>query len=353
MDLTTARVLVTGGAGFIGSALAREWSERTAAWVVYDSLLPQVHGTNAVPDLPPNVELVVGDVRDPTALTAAVKALRPDLVIHLAAETGTSQSLDLPSRHTEVNVTGTAHLLEALDATDVRPERIVLTSSRAVYGEGAWEVTDGGLLHPLGRTHEMFQRGVWDFPDRRALASSVATTLPAPCNIYGATKLCQEHLVTAWATARDVGTGILRLQNVYGPGQSPTNPYTGITTIFFRIAGRSESIPVYEDGAIVRDFVYIDDVTRAIISVVRSDSNDLVDVGSGTPTTIHQAARIIARLAGAPAPRITGQFRLGDVRSASCDMTGSAWVFAGTAPIEVSVGLARLYAWMRERGFGD
>jgi dTDP-L-rhamnose 4-epimerase len=350
VNLADTRVLVTGGAGFIGTALAARYADRVGAWVAYDNLLPQVHGDPPQPDLPDAVRLVVGDVRDSGALTAAIADLRPDLVIHLAAETGTGQSLDLPSRHTDVNVTGTAVLLQALDAAGVSPRRVVLTSSRAVYGEGGWADSAGVVHHPRGRTLQMLQDGRWDFPGLSSLPSSVAATPPAPCNVYGATKLAQEHLLTAWATARGVPTGILRLQNVYGPGQSPINPYTGITTLFFRIAGRGEPIPVYEDGEISRDLVYIDDVARAVWAMAGADGDALADVGSGIRTTIRQVAEIIAKLTGAPAPVVTGQYRLGDVRSAYCTMAGSDRLFEGIPPIGADEGLARLGDWMAERG---
>ncbi len=353
MDLSQSRVLVTGGAGFIGTALAQGWAKRTAAWIAYDSMLEQVHGTQVIPDLPENASFIRGDVRDAKLLAEVVADVRPDVVIHLAAETGTGQSLDLPSRHTDVNVTGTARLLEALDSAEVRPRKLVLASSRAVYGEGGWLTAEGVVEQPLGRSLEMLARGEWDFVGRTSIPSATGSTRPTPCNIYGATKLCQEHLVTSWATARDVSTGLLRLQNVYGPGQSPINPYTGITTLFFRIANRGDAIPIYEDGAIVRDFVFIDDVTRAIMKVAGHDGNSLIDVGSGEATTIAEVAKIIARICSAPHPKITGQYRLGDVRSASCDMADSRWVFDNVSPTGISTGLKKLHSWMRDRAFED
>lgn len=348
MGFTGVRVLVTGGAGFIGTALAGSHAAQAAGWTVLDNLLPQVHAGRA-PRLPDAVTLIEGDVRDPAAVGEALATARPDVVIHLAAETGTGQSLDEPSRHTDVNVTGTARLLEALTAAP--PQQVILASSRAVYGEGAWQDADGNTVYPGTRTAGMLAQRCWDFPGLSSLPSQAHRTCPNPSNVYGATKLAQEHLLTAWCASRGVRSAILRLQNVYGPGQSPTNPYTGITTLFLRIASQGQSLPVYEDGLIVRDFVFIDDVVRAIQAVsFGSDDALLADVGSGSPQTILDMARIVAELVDAPEPVVTGQYRLGDVRSASVDISEVEWLFAGIAPVSLPQGLGELLKWFRGDG---
>ncbi len=341
-----SRVLVTGGAGFIGTALASRYADACQAWVAYDSLLPQVHGADPELTLPATADLVVGDVRDQTALSTTIAELQPTLVVHLAAETGTGQSLDEPTRHTDVNVTGTAVLLQALSAH--LPERVVLTSSRAVYGEGEWLDAAGRVSHPGPRSAQMLAAGQWDFPGLTATPSRAGATCPSPVNVYGATKLAQEHLLTAWAAARSVRTSIARLQNVYGPGQSPINPYTGITTLFIQLAQAGSVIPVYEDGHITRDFVFIDDVVRALGAVAGAEGDVLVDVGSGVSTTIAEMAAVCARLFDAPEPQVTGQYRLGDVRSAACDMSDSRWALQGAAPVDLEQGLRRLAEWIRE-----
>ena len=347
MAFTGARVLVTGGAGFIGTALAARHAREAQAWVAYDSLLEQVHGPDPTGTPPRGVQLVRGDVRDRAAMQKVVRDLRPTIVIHLAAETGTGQSLDEPSRHTDVNVTGTASLFEAL-AEDL-PNRLMLTSSRAVYGEGTWRKADGSVVNPGPRTKAMLEGGQWDFPDLVAVPSRWDESVPAPSNIYGATKLAQEHLVTSWAAARGVGTSILRLQNVFGPGQSPINPYTGITTLFIQIARSGNVIPVYEDGQIIRDFVFIDDVVRALSSAAGASGSVVADVGSGTATSIQTMAAICADQFGAPKPQVTGQFRLGDVRNAHCSMDPSIWVRSGVKPVPLSDGLQLLADWIAAR----
>lgn len=338
------RVLVTGGAGFIGTALAKRFAESSQAWVAYDSLLPQVHGDSPKLDLPGFADIVTGDVRDRDKLRATVAQLEPDTVVHLAAETGTGQSLGEPSRHTDVNVTGTAVLFEAL--TGSLPDRIVLTSSRAVYGEGQWADSHGSLVAPGPRPKSMLEQSSWDFAGLSPVASSASKTPPAPCNIYGATKLAQENLVTAWTSAMGPTRSILRLQNVYGPGQSPLNPYTGITTLFVRLAQDGKVIPVYEDGQIMRDFVFIDDVITAIGTVCNVADDLSVDVGTGCATSIKDMAELAAELFGAPEPQITGQFRLGDVRCATCDMADSRWIWGEADPMALGEGLRRLAQWI-------
>lgn len=346
MTFDDARVLVTGGAGFVGTALAQRFAGSARSWVVLDSLLPQVHGDRPL-TLPDSVEVIVADVRDRQALDRVVAGVQPEIVVHLAAETGTGQSLDEPSRHTDVNVTGTARLLEALSSEGL-PRQVVLTSSRAVYGEGAWRAADGTVHYPGARTAAMLASGQWDFPGMSSLPSRADSTAPNPCNIYGATKLAQEHLVGSWGAARGVSCSVLRLQNVYGPGQSPINPYTGITTIFLGKAGSGEALPVYEDGRIIRDFVFIDDVVQAIGAVAAKGADALVDVGSGIPTSIAEMAQVVASLTGAPDPVVTGQYRLGDVRSAAVDMSASRWVRGGADPVPLREGLARLRDWFTE-----
>lgn len=317
-------VLVTGGAGFIGSALARRLVEVGHDVAVMDVLHPQVHGGGCEIDLPPSVRLLTGDVTHAPDWDAVLRLFRPSQIVHLAAETGTAQSLSHATRHGSVNVVGTTQLLDALSRWGLTPDQLVLASSRAVYGEGAW-LCGAEVFYPPPRSHAQLLSGDWD-PVRPAaersmpLPSSAADTEPRPTNIYAATKLAQEHIMRAWASAHDVNISVLRLQNVYGPGQSLTNSYTGIVTLFARLAREQRALEVYEDGRIVRDFVYIADVIDALYAAVEKPAAGLrlVDIGSGVATTIHDLARKIAAICGAPEPTVVGKFRDGDVRHASC-----------------------------------
>lgn len=317
-------MLVTGGAGFIGSALSRRLAKSGYDVAVMDVLHPQVHGERAAIDLPPSVRLFTGDVTHAPDWDAVLRLFRPSQIVHLAAETGTAQSLSQATRHGSVNVVGTAQLLDALSRAGFVPDQFVLASSRAVYGEGAWQC-GSQIFYPRPRSHAQLLAGIWD-PHGPAgdpavpLPSCADRTEPRPTNIYAATKLAQEHLLAAWTAAHDSHLSVLRLQNVYGPGQSLTNSYTGIVALFARLAREQRPLEVYEDGRIVRDFVFIDDVVDAVFATVQEPAagSRCLDIGSGIATTIHELACRIAAICDAPEPTVVPKFRDGDVRAASC-----------------------------------
>jgi dTDP-L-rhamnose 4-epimerase len=355
MNRPLGTVLVTGGAGFIGVALARRLASSVGRWVVLDSLHPQVHASQARPDeLDPAAELIVGDVTDRATWRELLRDVTPDVVVHLAAETGTAQSLHEATRHAMVNVVGTTAMLDAFAEADAVPEMIVLSSSRAVYGEGRWQYADGRVEYPGQRSHSQLEAGQWDFPGAHSLPSDFGSTTPAPSSVYGATKLAQEHLLSAWAGSHDVELGVLRLQNVYGPGQSLINSYTGIVSLFSQLAMDGTEIPIYEDGEIVRDFVYIEDVASAFVALIQSRGASRYrgyDVGSGTASTILQLATAISRFHGAPAPRITGAYRDGDVRKAWCSIERTLTELDWAPEWDLTAGVAGLQNWIaRQRG---
>ncbi|WP_291044044.1 NAD-dependent epimerase/dehydratase family protein [Herbiconiux sp.] len=353
-ELSAHRVIVTGGAGFIGCALSERLAGAVGKWVVIDSLHPQVHEVQERPAaLHEAAELVVGDVTDPAVWDAVLAEVQPTVVIHLAAETGTAQSLDEATRHAHVNVVGTTVMLDALGRHGIVPERFLLSSSRAVYGEGAWERNGGDIFYPGQRSHAQFEAGQWDFAGARPLPSTAALTVPKPTSVYGATKLAQENILSAWVNARDTALTVLRLQNVYGPGQSLVNSYTGIVSLFSQLARRGESIPIYEDGLITRDFVYIDDVADAFVAALAEEpatgieaGTPTFDVGSGVGTTILQLAEAIAAYYSAPAPHITGKYRDGDVRHAECRIDATLGALEWEPRWPLDRGVAGLQEWI-------
>jgi dTDP-L-rhamnose 4-epimerase len=344
-------VLVTGGAGFIGCALSQQLAPEADHWVVIDVLHPQVHPSQDRPaDLAEKAELVVGDVTDPAVWDRVLADFKPDVIVHLAAETGTAQSLDEATRHAHVNVVGTTQMLDALGRHDQVPSHMLLSGSRAVYGEGMWKSADGTVFTPGMRSHAQFERAEWDFGGATPLPSAAATTVPAPTSVYGATKLAQEHILAAWAGAHDVPLSVLRFQNVYGPGQSLINPYTGIVSMFSQWAKDGKSIPVYEDGLITRDFVFITDVAASLACAIRqppaADARRRLDIGFGVGTTILELAQAIADFHGAPAPHINGKYRDGDVRHAECDISAAKAELGWEPQIDLAEGVSRLQEWI-------
>lgn len=357
----TKNILITGGAGFIGSNTIRYIRENSADeynFVVFDSLHPQVHRERGRPkDLPEDVTLYTGDVSNPDNWDTVLKLVSPDIIIHLAAETGTGQSLTESSRHGRVNVVGTTEMLDALRRNECKPEHIILASSRAVYGDGMWKTAEG-LAQSVGtRKHADLEAKVWDYSDENglpmeAIACRADETEPHPTNIYAATKLAQEHITRAWCTAFEVPLTVLRFQNVYGPGQALENSYTGIVALFSKLSYEQKAISVFEDGKIDRDFVYVLDVSQAIhksILAPPANADRVLDVGLGESTTVLDAALLISNIAGSPKPVLTGQYRDGDVRSASCDISRTREEIGYEPEWPLSRGLEALYQWVKQQ----
>ena len=349
--------LITGGAGFIGTRLGAALLADGWRVVVLDVLHPQVHPDGEWPvELPDAAERYRTDVTDAAGVEEVVRAVRPDAVVHLAAETGTGQSLTEATRHGNVNVVGTTTVMDALTRTGHLPQQVLLASSRAVYGEGRWREPGGvPFLAPVRDPGDL-ARGHWDpvgpsGPDVEVTPDPqcAGTVEPRPSNVYAATKLAQEHLLSAWTAAMGVRLSVLRLQNVYGPGQSLANPYTGVLTVFAQRALAGQPIDVYEDGRILRDFVYVGDVVAAMQSALgRTGSGPLVqDIGSGVPTTLLEVAELVTALAGAPEPVVSGRYRLGDVRAAWADVAPARAALGYVPATDLRTGLSALVDWVR------
>ena len=354
----TKRILITGGAGFIGSRLAKvlhSLDPSNKIWI-FDNLHSQVHGADArLPVYPDGVTFCLGDVRDMQAVRKVVAEAAPDVVYHLAAETGTGQSYDEVSRYCEVNVSGTAYLIEALRSIQSPARRVVLASSRAVYGEGGYRDANGREYAGLPRDAAAMSLGDFSVPLPTSAQlpaqpiSSHAELPPAPASIYASTKLMQEYLLKQAGEGSPWKATILRLQNVFGPGQSLRNPYTGVLSIFSKQLLSGQVLNIYEDGEIARDFVYVDDVVSALAAAGQVDlpHGTTVDIGSGQPTTILRTAKLLMKFLDCSERelKITGQFRVGDIRYAAADISAASELLSWVPTVEVEEGLSRLAKW--------
>ena len=356
-------IVITGGAGFIGKRLALSLCAVGHSVTVFDSLQLQVHPDpdKTVTELEQaGVTFTLGDVRDSKALTDALVTAETDIVVHLAAETGTGQSYDMPAHYCDVNVTGTAHLIEALRSAQtkgIKVRQVVLAGSRAVYGEGACLDGEGRMTTAVPRLST--DLAVGDFTPKDAagrhlepIASCATTTVPAPASIYASTKLMQEYLLRQGLEQSGVEVAVLRLQNVYGAGQSLHNPYTGVLSIFVQQLLDGKTLDIYEDGKIVRDFVYVSDVVAAfhLLCEMEQGPTETVDIGSGKGASILEVALTMIDALGIDGPcvNISGRFRPGDVRFAVADISAAERVLAWTPQVSLSDGIRDLVDWARK-----
>lgn len=355
------RILITGGAGFIGSRLVRALQSQSpdVEITVFDNLHPQVHGTPPrTPSFDGNVHFVLGDVASQAQLEACVATCRPELVYHLAAETGTGQSYDEPARYCSVNVMGTAHLIEAIRRTGT-VRKVVLAASRAVYGEGAYLDQGNALCVGLPREASAMATGRFDVPLPRGFtgpghpAPTRAGLPTAPASVYASTKLMQEYLLAQAGEGASWTATILRFQNVYGDGQSLKNPYTGVLSIFAQQLLEGKELAIFEDGDIARDFVYVDDVVDALVRAGKRTlpHATVLDIGMGQAVTILDVAKSLMKALGRPenAYRITGAFRVGDIRHACADITEARTLLDWQPKVSVDDGLTRLARWAQEQ----
>ena len=352
-DRAVNRVLVTGGAGFIGSFAVEGLLGRGYEVRVLDSLDPQVHGQDAVPAFPEGVEFRRGDVRDRATCVAALEGV--DAVIHCAAAVGVAQSLYRVEHYVDVNVRGTATLLECVSARETPLAKFIVPTSMTGYGEGLYRRrTDGRLLRVGIRTEEDIQQHGWEpvCPETGEPLEPAPTTEDAALlarNVYALTKRYQEELALSLGGVYGFPVVCLRLFNVYGPRQSLSNPYTGVLAIFLsRLAARERPV-VYEDGAQSRDFVSVHDVVGAMLAALETATADgtVLNIGSGTARRIADVARSAARITGVDGiePDVTGQFRRGDVRHCTADITRARRLLGFEPRVAWETGLAELAAW--------
>jgi dTDP-L-rhamnose 4-epimerase len=353
--MSRRNVLVTGGLGFIGQELTRQLSRHGHSIRIVDNLSPQIHGH--VPaidrDTVALADVIRGDVVNREDLEAALGD-DVDSVVHLAAETGTGQSMYEIARYDRVNSYGTALLLDVLANRPHKVTKVVLASSRSIYGEGQYRCTAHGVVQPAPRLVPALKAGDWEIrcPHCAAIVQPVATlesAIPQPASIYAATKLAQEELVRIGCTALKIPFVNLRFQNVYGPGQSLKNPYTGILSIFSTRIRRGLDLPIFEDGTESRDFVHVSDVARAIMLSLESEraTGQTLNVGSGDPTSVADVAKMLVKVfGGSSRVEVTGQFRVGDIRHCYADMTAIRDAVGFEPQIGLEEGLRGFAEWV-------
>jgi dTDP-L-rhamnose 4-epimerase len=343
-------VLITGGAGFIGSHLADALIARGDRVRVLDSLDPQVHGAVDRPAyLHADVELHIGDVRDRAAVDAALTTV--DAVVHLAAAVGVGQSMYAVEKYTSVNALGTAVLLEALAAR--RVQRLVVASSMSVYGEGLYMSGDAALAEACTRSLEDLKRGEWEPRDRQGRRltplPTPETKTPSLESVYALGKYDQERLCLLLGRAYHIPTAALRFFNVYGPRQALSNPYTGVLAIFASRLMNGRPPLIFEDGLQQRDFVNVHDVARAIVLSLDtpSVSDTVLNIGSGQALTVREIARCLgAALNIDIEPEITGQYRVGDIRHCFADISRARELLGYHPQVSLDEGLRELTSWL-------
>ncbi len=350
-------ILITGGAGFIGSQLSLRLTEEGNQVTVLDNLSQQIHGEDAkksplFKSIEGKVNFIEGDVRSKDDW---IKALhKQDIVVHFAAETGTGQSMYQIEKYADVNVKGTSILLDLLANGDHSVEKVVVASSRAIYGEGKYSCLKHGYVYPNDRQDETLSNGIFDpqCPVCNASLSFEATDENSkihPSSIYGITKHNQEQMVLVSCKSLGIPAVALRYQNVYGPGQSLSNPYTGILSIFSTRILNGNPINIFEDGEESRDFVFIDDVVEATrLSMFSKDANDDVfNIGSGVATTVSKVASSLQEHYSSDVEiTVSGNYRLGDIRHNKADISKAQKILGFEPKVMFEEGIKLFSNWV-------
>jgi dTDP-L-rhamnose 4-epimerase len=352
-------VLVTGGAGFIGSHVVELLLKQGMSVRVLDSLVEQVHRGAGPRYVPRDAEFVYGDVRDRETLSRVLRGV--DHVIHLAAEVGVGQSMYEVSRYVNANSGGTGMLLDVIVNAKADVRRIVVASSMSVYGEGAYDCPAHGSVAPRLRTESQMKAGMWDpqCPTCGAPLSPVPTLEDKallPTSVYAISKMDQELLCLSVGAGYGIGVVALRYFNAYGPRQALSNPYTGVAAIFSGRLLNGRPPLVFEDGQQLRDFVHVRDVARATVLALQREeaTGHAINVGVGSPLTIVQVAELLAKQLGVDIrPEFSGKFRVGDIRHCWADPARAEKLLGFTAGIPLEAGVAELVDWVTTQEAND
>jgi len=353
-------ILITGGAGFIGSNLALKLIEKGYNITILDNLSPQIHGNNPETtsslynSIKGKVNFIKGTV---TSRNDWEKALEEqNVIVHLAAETGTGQSMYCIEKYTEVNIQGTAIMLDILANTNHHTvEKVVIASSRSIYGEGKYNHPELGAVYPTHRNENEMLGGDFEVKyggiDVELMATDEESKIH-PSSVYGITKQNQEQMIMTVCPTIGIAPVAFRYQNVYGPGQSLSNPYTGILSIFSTQIRNGNGIKIFEDGKETRDFVYIDDVVNAtILGIQKEEANgEVFNVGTGVPTDVLAVANTLINSYGIEVPvTVTGNFRLGDIRHNFADLSKISSKLGFKPTVYFEEGIKRFAEWVLQQ----
>ena len=351
------QILITGGAGFVGSHLADGLLAAGHSVRILDDLTPQVHPAGRPDYLSQDVELLVGDVRDPNRLKEALAGV--DQVYHFAATVGVGQSMYEIARYMSVNTQGTAELLQAILDSKSPPEKIVVASSMSIYGEGRYVCGEcGKAAAPPVRSVEQLKRGEWDLhcDACNGVLKPAPTGEDKPSEInsmYALSKRDQEELCLIYGRTYGLPVTALRFFNIYGTRQALSNPYTGVAAVFASRMLNGNAPLVFEDGEQMRDFVSVRDIVRAnMLAMERPESNDeVINIGCGKPITIKRVAEILAKSLGKDlAPVITNKYRAGDIRHCYADLTKARALLGYEPQVSYEEGFSELAEWLRGHG---
>lgn len=354
MSELAKHVLITGGAGFIGSHLADALLAQGAKVRVLDVLVPQVHGSGRKRPsyLHPEAELIVGDAGDPSAVTRCLKNV--DVVVHFAAVVGVGQSMYEIASYVASNTQATANLLQVLSRKKHRVRKLIVASSMSIYGEGAYRCARCGPLASAFRTDARLMAKQWDMACPSCGAPAAAVPTPEtksldPSSIYAITKRDQEEMCLCVGRAYGLPTVALRFFNVYGERQALSNPYTGVAAIFASRLLNGQPPLIYEDGRQSRDFLHVSDVVQAVLLAIRKPDADYqaLNVGTGRATAVNDVAVVLAKSLGqAIQPKILKTFRAGDIRHCVADITKITDRLGYRPQVSFEEGMARLTAWL-------
>lgn len=353
------KVLITGGAGFIGNAIVKKLYKDYEV-VILDNLSPQIHGDNyeesyLYQSIKEKCTLIKGDVRSREDVAKALDSV--DYIIHFAAETGTGQSMYEINRYTDVNIMGTANLFEVILKEKLPVKKIILASSRSVYGEGMYYCKEHGIVVPRSRDINDMKNGIFEVKcpicaGEVELRNTTEECPLTPISYYAYTKLAQEKMLEVMCPTMNIPYTIFRYQNVYGAGQSLSNPYTGILSIFSKMLLKNQVLNIFEDGKESRDFIHVSDVAAITCNALENEvaNYQCINVGNGERVSVMQVAETLKRLYASDSEiKISGDFRKGDIRHNIADMTRGRDLCGFVASYTFEKGMEEFTKWVKEQ----